>query len=328
MRFVPVAAFLMSVFMVELYFAAGSTQRVLTEAIANGTVPTTTTTSGDKVMGLMAMLGHWQAWRVLFDLAVIAFLAGIYVVPLFAVMQSRTAYYLRARIVGANNIVNAIFMIVATVLSGALLAAGLTARGLFLTLGIANFLAALYVVRILPHEALAGIARSLFRLLYRVEVKGMEHLTAKGRRSLIVANHTSFLDGPLLSAFLPERAGFAINTQMAKRWWVKPAFALFDLCPIDPANAMALRSLVDMMRRGRRVVIFPEGRITVTGGLMKIYEGPAAVAQMARGHVIPVRIDGAHLTPFSRLAGKLPTVLFPRSPSPSCRRSSGGRPTT
>jgi len=311
-RFVPIAAFLMSVFMVELYFAAGSTQRALGDAIASGAVPTTTTASGDKVMGLGAMLGHWQAWRVLFDLAAIAFLAGLYVVPLFAVMQSRTAYYLRARIVGANNIINAIFMIVATVLSGVLLAVGLSARGLFLTLGIANFIAALYVVRILPHEALAGIARSLFRLLYRVEVKGIENLTAKGRRSLIVANHTSFLDGPLLSAFLPERAGFAINTQMAKRWWVKPAFALFDLCPIDPANAMALRSLVDMMRRGRRVVIFPEGRITVTGGLMKIYEGPAAVAQMARGHVIPVRIDGAHLTPFSRLAGKLPTVLFPK----------------
>lgn len=311
-RFVPVAAFLMSVFMVELYFAAGSAQGALSAAISGGTVATTTTASGDRVMGLGAMLTHWQAWRVLFDLAAIAFLAGLYVVPLFAVMQSRTAYYLRARIVGANNIINAIFMIVATVLSGALLSAGLSARGLFLTLGLANLMAALYVVRILPHEALAGIARSLFRLLYRVEVKGLENLTAKGRRSLIVANHTSFLDGPLLSAFLPERAGFAINTQMAKRWWVKPAFALFDLCPIDPGNAMALRGLVDMMRRGRRVVIFPEGRITVTGGLMKIYEGPAAVAQMARGHVVPVRIDGAHLTPFSRLAGKLPTVLFPR----------------
>jgi acyl-[acyl-carrier-protein]-phospholipid O-acyltransferase / long-chain-fatty-acid--[acyl-carrier-protein] ligase len=138
--------------------------------------------------------------------------------------------------------------------------------------------------------------------LYRVEVKGLEHVTAKGRKSLIVANHTSFLDAPLLSAFLPDRAGFAINTQMAKQWWVKPAFALYDLCPIDPGNALALRGLVDMLRKGRKVVIFPEGRITVTGGLMKIYEGPAAVAQMARGHIAP----------FSRLKGKLPTIWFPK----------------
>ncbi|MFO1034501.1 MAG: AMP-binding protein [Hyphomicrobiales bacterium] len=227
-------------------------------------------------------------------------------------MQARTPYYLRARVIGANNIINAIFMIVATGASGALLAAGLTARGLFFALALANLVAALWIIRILPHDTLAAIARIIFRFFYSVEVKGIENVQARGRRSLIIANHTSFLDGPLLSAFLPERAAFAINTQMAQRWWVKPAFALFDLCPIDPANPMALRSLVDMLKHGRRVVIFPEGRITVTGGLMKIYEGPAAVAQMARGHLVPVRIDGAHLTPFSRLAGKMPRRWFPK----------------
>ena len=140
----------------------------------------------------------------------------------------------------------------------------------------------------------------------------MKASTALGRRSLIVANHTSFLDGPLLSAFLPERAGFAINSQMAKRWWVKPAFGLFDLCPIDPTNPLALRSLVEMLKKGRKVVIFPEGRITTTGGLMKIYEGPAAVAQMARGHLVPVRIEGAQHSPFSRLRGVFPIRMFPK----------------
>ncbi len=296
-KFLPLSALLMSLFMIDLYFAAGSANAM---AIAGATA-----TPGE-------LLTNIHGLRTLFDLAAVAFCAGLYVVPLFAVMQTRTPYYLRARTIGANNIVNALFMIVATVLSGLLLAAGLTARGLFLALGFANLLAAVYIIRVLPHDTLAAVARALFRLLYRVEVRGLEHVTARGRRSLIVANHTSFLDGPLLSAFLPERAGFAINTQMARRWWVKPAFALFDLCPIDPANPLALRSLVDMLRRGRKVVIFPEGRITVTGGLMKIYEGPAAVAQMARGHLVPVRIDGAHLTPFSRLAGKLPTVWFPK----------------
>lgn len=311
-RFVPISALLMSVFMIELYFAAGSAQSALSAAIASGAVATEKTISGDLVMGLGSMLGVWQAWRVLIDLAAIAFLSGLYVVPLFATMQARTPYYLRARIVGANNIMNAIFMIVATVASGLLLASGFTARGLFLALGLANLLAAIYVIRILPHEALAGFVRALFRLLYRVEVRGIENLTARGRRSLIVANHTSFLDGPLLSAFLPERAGFAINSQMAKRWWVKPAFGLFDLCPIDPTNPLALRSLVEMLKKGRKVVIFPEGRITTTGGLMKIYEGPAAVAQMARGHLVPVRIEGAQHSPFSRLRGVFPIRMFPK----------------
>jgi acyl-[acyl-carrier-protein]-phospholipid O-acyltransferase/long-chain-fatty-acid--[acyl-carrier-protein] ligase len=296
-KLVPLAALLMSVFMIDLYFAAGSASAIVISG------PTAS---------LADILTSFAGLRTLFDLAAVAFCAGLYVVPLFAIMQTRTPYYLRARTIGANNVVNALFMITATVVSGLLLAAGMTARGLFLTLGLANLLAAIYIIRILPHEALAGFARAMFRLLYRVDVRGLENVTARGRRSLIVANHTSFLDGPLLSAFLPERAGFAINTQMARRWWVKPAFALFDLCPIDPTNPLALRALVDMLRKGRKVVIFPEGRITVTGGLMKVYEGPAAVAQMARGHLVPVRIDGAHLTPFSRLAGKLPTVWFPK----------------
>lgn len=295
-RLVPVSAFLISVFLIDLYFATESAR-----SLSQG-APTT----------LAAMFTSFRGLRVFIDLAAIAFCAGLYVVPLFAIMQSRTPYYLRARTVGANNVVNAIFMLVASGVSGLLLGNGMSVHGLFLCLGLANLLATIYVVRILPHEALAGLVRMIFRLLYRVEVKGIENVTARGRRSLIVANHTSFLDGPLLSAFLPERAGFAINTQMAKRWWVKPAFGLFDLCPIDPTNPLALRGLVDMLKKGRKVVIFPEGRITVTGGLMKIYEGPAAVANMARGHLVPVRIEGAHLTPFSRLAGKLPTVWFPK----------------
>jgi acyl-[acyl-carrier-protein]-phospholipid O-acyltransferase/long-chain-fatty-acid--[acyl-carrier-protein] ligase len=296
-KYAPLSALLMSAFMIDLYFAAGRAGTI----VPAGQVP-----------GLSDILTSFRGLHVLFDLAAIAVLSGIYVVPLFAIMQTRTPYYLRARTIGANNIINAIFMIVATLLSGLLLLSGLSARGLFLALGIANLIAAIYIIRLLPHELLASFARFMFRLLFRVEVKGFDNLEAAGRKALIVANHTSFLDGPVLSAFLPERAGFAINTQMAKRWWVKPAFALYDLCPIDPSNAMALRGLVDMLKKGERVVIFPEGRITVTGGLMKIYEGPGAVAEMARAKILPVRIDGAQYSIFSRLKGKVPRKLFPK----------------
>jgi acyl-[acyl-carrier-protein]-phospholipid O-acyltransferase / long-chain-fatty-acid--[acyl-carrier-protein] ligase len=264
------------------------------------------------LVGVAGALSYFSTWRVLFDMTMIAFMSGIFVVPLFAIMQARTPYYLRARIVGANNIVNAMFMVVATILSVLLLGAGLSARGLFLALAFANVIAAIYIIRLLPHEILASIARTLFRFFYKVEVKGLEHLEKAGRKTLIVPNHTSLLDGPLLSAFLPERAAFAINTDMAKKWWVKPAFALFDLCPIDPGNPMALRSLVTELKKGHRVVIFPEGRLTTTGSLMKIYEGPGAVAEMAGGKILPVRISGAQYTPFTRLKGKWPIRWFPK----------------
>ncbi len=296
-KFVPLAALLMSLFMIDLYFSAGRASTI----VAEGSTAT-----------LADILLTFRGLHVLFDLSMVAILSGLYVVPLFAIMQARTPYYLRARTIGANNIINAIFMIVATLSSGVLLALGLSARGLFLCLGLANLLAAIYIIRLLPHDLLSAIARSVFRFFYRVEVKGLENLDAAGRKALIVANHTSLLDGALLSAFLPEKASFAINTQMAKRWWVKPAFALFELCPMDPGNPMSLRTLVDRLKRGKRVVIFPEGRITVTGGLMKIYEGPGAIAAMAKAKIVPVRIDGAQFSPFSRLQGVYPRRLFPK----------------
>ncbi|MGE3871574.1 MAG: AMP-binding protein, partial [Parvibaculaceae bacterium] len=93
---------------------------------------------------------------------------------------------------------------------------------------------------------------------------------------------------------------------------VKPAFHLFDLLPIDPANPMALKTLANGLKRGRKVVIFPEGRITRTGSLMKVYEGPGVIAHLAGARILPVRIDGAIYTPFSLMKGKLRLRWFPK----------------
>ena len=154
---------------------------------------------------------------------------------------------------------------------------------LFLSLAIANAVAAIWICRLLPQEFIASIGRQIFRLLYRVEVKGMENFRAAGRKAVIVANHTSLLDGPLLSVFLPERASFAINTHVAKTWWASLSFPLFNMIPIDPTNPMALRVLVDELKRGRKVVIFPEGRLTVTGALSVASSSGATALVKATG---------------------------------------------
>ena len=296
-KYVPLAALLMTVFIVDLYFSSG---RLGAQADAGA------------LQGYSAILASVAGLHTLLDLGAVAFCSGLFVVPLYAVAQARTPFYRRARVIGANNIMNAIFMIVATVLSGLLLAQGLSVRMIYLVLGLANGIVALYLIITLPQTVFASFARVLFRLFYRVEVKGWEHYHAAGRRALIIANHTSFLDGPMISAFLPTRAAFAINTQMAKAWWVKPAFALYDMCAIDPTNPLALRELVGRLKRNQKVVIFPEGRITVTGGLMKVYEGPATIAHLAKAKVLPLRIDGALYSPFSYMQGKLKLRWFPK----------------
>jgi acyl-[acyl-carrier-protein]-phospholipid O-acyltransferase / long-chain-fatty-acid--[acyl-carrier-protein] ligase len=297
LKYVPLSALLLSLFIFDLYFSSARFG-----SISNDAQPASPS----------VLLSHFSGWQVLFDLSAIAFCSGLFVVPLFALMQARTPYYRRARVIGANNIVNAIFMVVASLLSGFLLSRGMSVSVVYVLLGIANLGVVAYLVMSLPQTLFASVARWLLRLLYRVEVKGLEHYQAAGRKVLIVPNHTSFLDGPLLSVFLPEKAAFAINTYMAKAWWVKPAFALSDMCPIDPTNPLAMRELVNRLKRNQKVVIFPEGRLTTTGGLMKIYEGPAAIANMAHAKVLPLRIDGALYSPFSRMRGKLRLRWFPK----------------
>ena len=297
LKYVPIAALLMSIFTFDLYFAAGSFGSI-------GTV--------DAPSGPMDLLTHFSGLRCLFDLFMIAFCSGLFVVPLFAVTQSRTPFYRRARIIGANNIINAVFMVAATLISGVMYAKGISVRGIYAFMGLANLGLVAYLIMKLPQTIFASVVRGLFRFFYQVEIKGLENYHAAGKKVLIVPNHTSFLDGPMLSAFLPERAAFAINTYVSQAWWVKPAFALSDMCPIDPTNPLALRTLVDRLKHKQKVVIFPEGRITTTGGLMKIYEGPSAIAQMAGARVLPVRIDGAIYSPFSYMRGKLRLQMFPK----------------
>ena len=156
------------------------------------------------------------------------------------------------------------------------------------------------------------IVRFILRLFYRVEIKGLENMRKAGKRVLIVSNHTSFLDGLILGAFLPGNLSFAINTHIAKRWFSKVIKPIVRLFVMDPANPLSLKTLIRYMQNDEKVVIFPEGRITVTGALMKIYNGPGLVADRSGATVLPVRIDGAQYTPFSRIRGRVRLRWFPK----------------
>ncbi len=156
------------------------------------------------------------------------------------------------------------------------------------------------------------ILRSLLTLLYRVEIHGLEHYKQAGDRVLLIANHTSFLDAALIAAFMPEKITFAINSHIAQKWWIRPLLSLVDALPLDPTNPMATKTLIDRLKHDGKCMIFPEGRITVTGALMKIYEGPGMIADKAGAKILPIRIDGAQYTPLSRLRGKVRLRMCPK----------------
>ncbi len=263
-------------------------------------------------VGIEGFLASATNLWILGTLVMIAVCGGLFIVPLYAIMQARSAEAHRARNIAANNIMNAAFMVVAAGVSAAMLSASFSVVDVFLTLSLGNMVAAVYITLLLPEEVAKGIGRFLLRWLYGAEVHGAENVARAGPRVVIVANHTSFLDGVLITCFLPGRPVFAINSYIAKRWWVRPAFLLFDLLPIDPTNPLAAKKLVQAVKDGQPCVIFPEGRITVTGSLMKVYEGPGAIADMADATILPLRISGAKYSVFSRLQGKVRLRWFPK----------------
>lgn len=268
--------------------------------------------AGAAMIGLSAFVAAPENWRVIVDLAGLAVFGGLFVVPLYAILQHHAPADRRSRIIAANNIANAALIVAGAALSAGALALGVGLAGLFMSMAVATAVVAVIVCGLLPDALVKVLLWRLFRLFYRVEVEGLENLKAAGDRSVIVVNHVSWLDAPLLAAILPRKPVFAIDTEVARKWWVKPALRVVRAFPVDPTRPMSTKSLIREVREGNPLIIFPEGRITVTGGLMKIHEGSAMVADKAEARVVPIRIEGLQLTPFSKLAGKLPIRLFPK----------------
>ncbi|MET0363795.1 MAG: acyl-[ACP]--phospholipid O-acyltransferase [Sphingobium sp.] len=293
-RYVPLSALALAGFMIDLWLSTSSYGPTAPDA---------------DIATFVASAG---SWRILIDLFGIAFAGGMFIVPLYAILQTHSPREERSRTIAANNIVNAAVSIAVVVVVTLMLARGESVPGVIGAMGFATLSIALISCWLLPETVIKAIFRSLLRLLYRVEVTGGENMPAAGLPAVVVVNHVSFLDGLLLAAFLPGKPTFAVHTRIARAWWIKPFLPLFDAFPVDPTNPMAAKAMVKAVREGRTLVIFPEGRITVTGALMKVFDGPGMVAAKADAPIIPVRIDGAQYSPFSRLRGKLRLRTLPK----------------
>lgn len=155
------------------------------------------------------------------------------------------------------------------------------------------------------------LLRLICRVLFQVEVRGNSNFMNPGKM-LVIANHESFLDGLLLGLFLPFRATFVVHTTVLHNRLFRLLLSQVPHLAVDPTSPMAMKKVIKLLETGEPVVIFPEGRITMTGSLMKVYDGPGFVAAKTGAPVLPIRLDGAARSYFSRLSGNHPRTLFPK----------------
>ncbi|MGE0222398.1 MAG: acyl-[ACP]--phospholipid O-acyltransferase [Acetobacteraceae bacterium] len=259
-----------------------------------------------------AVLAGWAGWRIVIDLFLLAACGGIFSVPLYAIIQEISRPDERSRMVAANNIMNALFMVAGAAAAAGLAGAGLAPPTVLHIAAAANLLVALWIVRILPLETFRSILLWYFRTFHRLEVRGLHHYASAGDRVVIVANHQSYLDAAVIAACLPDAPSFAIDMNRAREWWVRPFLVFVETFAVDTQNPYSVKRMIEAVRdQGRKLMIFPEGRLTRTGTLMKVYEGAGLVAARAHARIVPVSIDGLQFTPYSRMGGKLRLRWFP-----------------
>ena len=289
---VPLGAIGMSVFAIDLYFASRGL----------GTAP---------VMSLSVFMTQPAHWRVMADLALLSLFAGLYSVPMYALIQLRSQPTYRARIIAANNILNALFMIVSAILAGALLKAEFTIPQIFLLVGLANALVAFYIFMLVPEYLLRFIAFMVSRCVYRFKVTGDHHLPTQGA-AVLVCNHVSFIDAVLLMAASPRPIYFVMDHRIFKTPILGWFFKLLKAIPIapraeDPAMyEAAFEAAAKVLRDGDLLAIFPEGGITkdgqlqpFKGGIMKILEN--AKRDGVGAPVIPMALTNLWGSYFSRV---------------------------
>ena len=289
---VPLGAIGMSVFAIDLYFAARGLP-------ASG------------VMGLAAFLAQPAHWRVMADLALLSLFAGLYSVPMYALIQLRSAPTHRARIIAANNILNALFMIASALIAGALLSAGFTVPQVFLFTGIANAVVAAYIFLLVPEYLLRFVAWVASRCIYRFRVRGDEHVPTSGA-AVLACNHVSFVDAVLLMAASPRPIYFLMDHRIFRVPVLGWLFRLAKAIPVasqkeDPAvYAAAFERAAEVLREGDLLAIFPEGGITRDGQLQPFKGGIVKVLERARADglnvpVVPMALTNLWGSYFSRV---------------------------
>ena len=303
---VPFGAIGLTAFAIDLYFA----QPVV---------------ASEPVQTIDAFIDRPGSWRVLFDLAMLGAFGGFFSVPLYALIQQRSARSHLSRIIAANNIINALFMVAASIFALGLLKLGLSIPELFLALAALNLVVAIYIFALLPEFLLRFLAWLLTSFFYRVDARGVENIPDDGP-AIVVCNHVSYVDPVILSGAIRRPMRFVMWYRIfdvpVLRFFFKQARAI----PIAGAHEdetvmkLAFEQIDEELAAGNLVCIFPEGGITRDGEVQRFRRGIEKIIARRPVPVVPVSLGRLWGSWFSRNRSggirRWPGRLFARRPVP------------
>ena len=297
---VPFGSIGLTLFALDLYFASPA-----------GTAAHT--------IGAAQFLAQPANWRIIFDLVMIGVFGGFYIVPLYALIQSRAERSHQSRIIAGNNILNALFMVMSAAMAIGLLGAGLTIPELFLVTALLNAAVAVYIYTLVPEFLMRFLVWLLMHSIYRLETKDMEKIPEAGP-AIIVCNHVSFVDALIIAAGCRRPIRFVMDHNIFRIPLLNFIFRTSKTIPIASArdNPQLLDKAFDeiaaALQNGDLIGIFPEGRITDTGELYPFRSGVTRAIERTPVPVVPLALRGLWGSFFSRKSGRAMSRLSHAAP--------------
>ena len=297
---VPFGSIGLSAFAIHLYFAQPDIHGVAVDSVGE-------------------FLTRPGSWRILLDLSLLGAFGGFYSVPLYALIQDRTERQHLSRVIAANNIINALFMVAAAVLAFGVLASGLTIPQFYLILALLNVVVAIYIFTLLPEFLMRFLVWILVNTLYRVRPTGLENIPDRGP-AVLVCNHISFVDALLVGGSIRRPVRFVMYFRIFQIPLLRFIFKSAKAIPIASAKenetllAYAFEKIDEELRDGHIVCIFPEGGITKDGEIQSFRPGIEKIVERRPVPVIPIALGGIWGSWFSRQSGggirKIPGRLW------------------
>lgn len=242
-------------------------------------------------------------WRIMIDVFVMGGLSAFYMIPFYSLLQIKAPHKYLGRVLAFSNMLNALAVVGAFLLVLSLRTIGFGLLDVLVVLAVTNLFVAMYMIKLLPLDSRRGLFKRIFKFVFSARITGLENLADAGPRALIIINHSSYLDVLLVSAFIDKRITLAISDKLIEKPFIKFMSNLVEIKALDPVSPFAVKDMAEELQKDKLCMILTEGFIEGGNTRMKIYEGPAMMALKGDAPILPIRINGASHTFFSRVLG-------------------------